>query len=185
MAFFTVEAYTDRYARTCTIRRQARACTRTRAHFEFFSPAFPLPIPVCSFKAVIHRLDAIIRLAAAARSWAISERCIKYLALLASKVFILAAASTSCSGTVTCISLTVLLASSPRLHFFSPISTRRRRGGGGFFRGGGGGFIRIETVWPASSSSSSSLFATLFAGSVSLYHNIYKCNYLIQSLYIL
>ena len=51
-------------------------------------------LSLCTFIHVIRRLDAIIRLAAAARSWAISERCIKYLALLASKVLILAAAAT-------------------------------------------------------------------------------------------
>jgi hypothetical protein len=51
-----------------------------------------LSLSLCPFTHVIRRLDAIIRLAAAARSWAISERCIKYLALLASKVLILAAA---------------------------------------------------------------------------------------------
>jgi len=54
----------------------------------------PYFLSLCTFIHVIRRLDAIIRLAAAARSVAISERCIKYLALLASKVLILAAAAT-------------------------------------------------------------------------------------------
>jgi hypothetical protein len=68
MAFFTVETYADRYA------------------LRVLYLLLLLSICVCSCKAGIRRLDAIIRLAAAARSWAISERCIKYLALLASKV---------------------------------------------------------------------------------------------------
>ena len=76
MAFFTVETYADRYA------------------LRVLYLLLLLSICVCSCKAGIRRLDAIIRLAAAARSWAISERCIKYLALLASKVLILAAAAT-------------------------------------------------------------------------------------------
>ena len=65
-----------------------------------------LTFSLCAHSHVIRRLDAIIRLAAAARSWAISERCIKYLAFLASKVLILAAAAT-------CLHRTLALAVSP------------------------------------------------------------------------